>query len=175
MTTIHLPSGVAYDAATQDLLTPLIVRVGAPVSVAYGSPPSVSMTAGSPAVVPVRVVNTGKAEWQREVRGWFTNHQPASLIATWLSPNGLPVPGSVETYLSVDETMPGAGTSVLVSLVAPATAGHYLLVLDVVSPEHGALSALGSAPGIVRVTAAPALVQALAPTAPPAPSSAATE
>jgi hypothetical protein len=37
-------------------------------------------------------------------------------------------------------------------LAVPVTAGQYLLLLDVVTPESGSLAASGLEPSIVRVT-----------------------
>jgi len=38
------------------------------------------------------------------------------------------------------------------NIVAPAAAGEYLVVIDVIDPAVGSLAALGVPPGIVRVT-----------------------
>ncbi len=77
---------------------------------------------------------------------------PARLVATWVSTSGLAVPGAVTVILGEDAAEPGAVTSTLVPLVAPADPGSYLLLLDVVSPDHGPLSAVGSKPAMIRVT-----------------------
>jgi hypothetical protein len=42
--------------------------------------------------------------------------------------------------------------AVSLDVVAPDTPGDYLLLLDTISPNRGPLSALGSAPALVRVT-----------------------
>jgi hypothetical protein len=47
---------------------------------------------------------------------------------------------------------PGATASVDLALAAPAAAGEYLVVIDVIDPVVGSLAALGVPPGIVRVT-----------------------
>ena len=41
------------------------------------------------------------------------------------------------------------------ALSVPASPGEYLLILDVVTPEHGSLIAAGVEPTIVRVTVVP--------------------
>jgi hypothetical protein len=56
---------------------------------------------------------------------------------------------------------------VLLDLQVPEAAGNYLLLLDVLTPESGPMSALGSAPAIIRVT-----VNAAAPTPVAAPTAA---
>ncbi len=162
--TLHTPSGVAYDAATQALLTPVIVRVGGPVAVAYGAPGALAMPAGSTTSTAVRVVNAGSQAWDEETAtapelsadellAWLsTSRVPASLVATWVSTTGLPVPAPSSVVLGLAVGSPGGELAVILDLVAPETPGEYLLLLDVVSPVHGPLSALGSAPALVRVS-----------------------
>ncbi len=162
--TLHAPSGVAYDAATQALLTPVLVRVGGPVAVAYGAPGSLALGAGAGASLAVRVVNAGSEAWDQAadappagggeaILSWLrTARLPADLVATWVSPAGLPVPDPVPVVLDPAVAAPGGAVSVTVPLVAPAVAGDYLLLLDVASPAHGSLTALGNAPGLVRVS-----------------------
>jgi hypothetical protein len=161
--TLHTPSGMAYDAATQALLVPVIVHVGGPVAVAYGAPPSLAVTAGDVSAVAVRVVNAGSERWDM-VRPAAPIMQiedpaadglialPARLVATWVSADGLAVPEPVAVLLGRTVAEPGGVSSVLVELTAPATPGSYLVLLDVLSPSRGPLSALGSAPAIIRVT-----------------------
>ena len=162
--TLHTQSGMAYDAATQALLVPVIVRVGGPVAVAYGAPPSLATTAGADSGVAVRVVNAGSERWDKAVSpapGMMVIQAPgadrpaalpADLVATWVSAERLAVPEAVTVPL--DETMaePGGVSSILVPLTAPEAPGSYLVLLDVLSPSRGPLSALGSAPAIIRVT-----------------------
>lgn len=161
--TLHTPSGMAYDAATQALLVPVIVRVSGPMAVAYGAPSSLAVTAGATAGVAVRVVNAGSERWDKVMPaapitqiedpgadGLFA--PPARLVATWVSADGLAVPEPVTVFLGTTVAKPGGVSSVLVELTAPATPGSYLVLLDVLSPSRGPLSALGSAPAIIRVT-----------------------
>jgi hypothetical protein len=42
--------------------------------------------------------------------------------------------------------------AVTLGVEAPEAPGDYLLLLDVVSAAHGPLSAVGSAPAIIRIT-----------------------
>jgi hypothetical protein len=161
--TLHTPSGMAYDAATQALLVPVIVRVGGPVAVAYGAPPALAVTAGAVSGVAVRVVNAGSERWDKvlpvapimqveDPGGDQAIALPARLVATWVSADGLAVPEPVTVFLGKTVAEPGGVSSVLVGLTAPPTPGSYLVLLDVVSPSRGPLSSLGSAPAIIRVT-----------------------
>jgi hypothetical protein len=160
--TLHTPSGVAYDAATQALLTPVIVRVGGSVGVAYGAPASMSLPVGTTAFLPVRIVNTGAEPWDRyettppggdeELPNGRITRLPATLTATWISSGGDAVPAASSAIIDPEQSGPGGELEVTLGLEAPETAGEYLLVLDVVSPAHGPLSALGSSPALVRVT-----------------------
>ncbi len=161
--TLHAPSGVAYDVATQALLTPALVRVGGPVAVAYGAPASFAITAGVPAPVAVRVVNAGSESWDvdtdqppdgtaEEILSWLrTSRSPAKLVATWVSTASQAVPDPVTTVLDPTIAAPGGSAMVTLELQAPTAPGNYLLLLDVISPAHGPLSALGSAPALIRV------------------------
>ena len=73
-----------------------------------------------------------------------------------MSTTAAPVPAAASTEL--DSTIAGPGGSVAVALevTAPDSPGEYLLLLDTISPTRGPLSALGSAPALVRVTVTPA-------------------
>ncbi len=166
--TLHTSSGVAYDAATQALLAPVLVRVSGPVAAAYGAPASMAAAAGSLATLAVRVVNAGTEAWDvassvppaglaEDLLSWLrTSRLPAHLVATWVSTAGVQVPPPVAVALDPAASAPGGDAAMLVPIVAPAAPGDYLLLLDVVSPAHGTVSALGSEPGLVRVTVSPA-------------------
>lgn len=176
--TLHAPSGVAFDAATQALLTPVIVRVGGPIAVGYGAAPSLDIEAGAARTLAVRVANVGAEAWDdgaampsspapEDLLVWLrTSRVPAHLVATWVSAAGLPVPGPVTAVLDPSVFAPGGGAGIDLELVAPVDPGEYLLLLDVLSPSHGPVSALGSAPAIVRVTVSAALLPAPVPTLP---------
>jgi hypothetical protein len=180
--TLHTPEGVAYDAATQALLTPIIVRVRPALAVAYGAPANVVTTVGAQATVPVRVVNAGSKGWDLEVTAPQTRVAgehgviarttvlKANLVATWLSATGQPVPAAINVRLDDAVAKPGGSSAVDLALTAPAATGDYLLLLDVVAPSGGPLSAQGSEPAIIRVTVgeAPAPAATEAPKAPSA-------
>jgi hypothetical protein len=163
--TLHTPEGVAYDAATQALLAPVLVRVGGALAVAYGAPPTLALATGSTSDVAVRVLNAGSTGWAKDVpapraqvRGDGDHSTDRtrtilpSLVATWVSTDGHAVPTAVSVKLDKAVAGPGGSAVAVLSLQAPSVAGNYLLLLDVVTPDHGALSAKGSSPALVRVT-----------------------
>ncbi|MCJ7710859.1 MAG: hypothetical protein MUQ32_08505, partial [Chloroflexi bacterium] len=179
--TLHTAGGVAYDAATQALLTPVLVRVGGTMAVAYGTPGALALTVGDTKDIAVRVLNAGAVRWDQvvavqrsrvagdPVTAVRTTTRTPQLIATWLSVDGLDVPEPIRVQLDQEVAAPGEAADVILSLEAPAAAGSYLLIADVVAPGIGPLSAFGSAPAIIRVTVAeaPAQVPPLIPATPP--------
>jgi hypothetical protein len=180
--TLHAGDGVAYDAATQELLTPVLVRVGGPLSAAYGVIPDLTLSTGQSVQLPVRVANTGLLSWAMRsspaigdpTKLFVPDHQVtdemrARLVGTWVSTLGAAVPEPVAAALSAGGTRGGRQEVVSLDITAPSHPGTYLLVLDVATPERGTLSAAGSPPAIVRVTvtAAPSVAPAPGPTAPP--------
>jgi len=159
--TLHTPSGVAFDAATQALLTPVLVRIGGKIAVAYGAPATLTLAAGMTASVPVRVLNSGSEAWDLSVTlqpgqegdpGYHTSTFPAVLTGTWVSTTAAPVPAAVTADLDSSIAGPGGDVSVTLDVTAPGAPGVYLLLLDTISPSRGSLSALGSAPALIRVT-----------------------
>jgi hypothetical protein len=168
VTTVHDADGVAFDAGTQALVPAVIVRVSRPLSVAFGVAPTLVVTAGAMAPLAVRIANDGALAWAdtadpatlsddvvepRVIR----DHPTARLVARWvpLAVAGPTDPPTTEASRSVTVD-PGSEVTVTLGLVAPATPGSYLLVLDVDSPLHGSLAASGVRPGQVRVTVEPA-------------------
>jgi len=162
--TLHNPSGVAYDSATQSLLTPVLVRVGGPVAAAYGAPAAVTMATSEQASISVRVVNAGSEAWDgpsvsppaggaAALLYWLrTGNAPARLVATWVSVADNAVPDPVSTVLDSANAAPGGDAMVDINVVGPAVPGDYLLLVDVISPAHGALSAMGTQPALIRVS-----------------------
>ena len=169
--TLHTPDGVAYDAATQAMLVPVLVRVGGAMAVAYGAPATLSATAGVSVDLPVRVLNAGSSRWDQVLAAPLsrvasepedelrTTTVPPYLVATWVSADGLAVPAPLTVRLDDAVFAPGGSADALLGLEVPAEPGTYLLLLDVLTPESGPMSAMGGAPAIVRVT-----VNAAAPT-----------
>ena len=160
--TLHNGSGIAYDAATQALLHPVIVRVGGPYTAAFGAPAGLALAAGGHTTIAVRVVNAGSQVWDAitaappvesdSLLSWLrTSRTPPRLVATWVSTAGIAVPVPASRALSPAAAKPGGTDAVLLGLDAPPIPGEYLLLLDVLTPTRGALSTLGSAPALVRV------------------------
>jgi hypothetical protein len=163
--TLHTPEGVAYDTATQALLTPVLVRVGGSIAVAYGAPATLSVQAGGSASVAVRILNAGSTRWNAVLAGPKApdastpgaTAAPSAivlpqLVATWVSVSGNALPDPTTIPLPGDAWAPGGSTDVLLHVATPDQAGAYLLLIDVITPEHGPLSAQGSAPALIRVT-----------------------
>lgn len=162
--TLHDGDDVAYDATTQALLTPMLVKVGGPVAAAFGTASSVVLATGSPATLPIRVVNVGSKKWDTTVTAaptrisdepgvdLHTETLPARLVATWVSAEGKTVPAAVTRNLDEKVAAPGGQQSVHLEVTPPTEPGAYLLLIDVVSPAFGPLSAQGSAPAVIRVT-----------------------
>ena len=158
--TLHTPDGVAYDEATQALLTPVLVHVGGPFAVAFGVPATVIAGAGADATFAVKVLNAGSERWNAIVTTPAgADGEPGGsaivlpmLVASWVSITGSEVPGSTSVSLPGDAWAPGGSADVMLDVRAPAEPGSYLLLLDVVAPEHGPLSSLGGDPAVIRVT-----------------------
>lgn len=159
--TLHTPDGTAYDAATQALLTPVLVRIGGRIAVAYGAPAALTIPASMDVTVPVRVLNSGSEAWDVSLTlqpgqgggtGYHTSAFHAVLTGTWVSTTGAPVPAPSSAELDPSIAGPGGDVSVTLAVTAPSAPGEYLLLLDTISPARGSLSALGSAPALVRVT-----------------------
>lgn len=159
--TIHGADGLAYDAATQALIPALVVRVTGPLTAAYSAPATAMAGAGAPFSMAVRVTNLGNGPWGRAATTRSIGNaerEPAErsiLVGRWVDLGG----GAVGTTVgAATSTMlppgmaSGASVSLDLRLTAPAAAGEYLLVLDVVDPRTGSLAAAGVPPGIVRVT-----------------------
>jgi hypothetical protein len=157
--TLHDATGVAYDAATQALLSGVLVQVGGDLGARYLVSPTANVTAGAEFELRAGIANVGSTAWGHERLEIRPRHvddaEQATLVAHWvaLAPSGdgdalppdirLGLPAGLEFGQTARVTL--AGT-------APTTAGHYLLVLDVIDPELGSLTALGIEPGLVRVT-----------------------
>jgi hypothetical protein len=156
--TVHQPDGVAYDAATQALIPALIVRVTGSVTASYGTPETATAVAGKPFALDVRVTNLGRSPWGRAavVPGVGNPElEPAAratLVARWVDLGAVGSGGIAGSAMLPAGLAPGVSVAISFGLTAPATAGEYLLVLDVIDPDAGSLAALGVPPGIVRVS-----------------------
>ncbi len=159
--TLHDADGVAYDAASQAALPSLSVRVTGDPDGAILVAPTATLNAGTDVKLPVRVVNLGKTAWghgpivdSRDPDGGDPA-VGANLVGRWLSlEDGTLTPENARIGLTAG-LKPRVTVDVVLALAVPTSPGDYLLVLDVVTPEHGSLIASGVEPTIVRVTVVP--------------------
>jgi hypothetical protein len=92
--------------------------------------PSEALTAGEQQTLDVRVRNLGNATWR-----WGEDAEPEIRVAyRWYAPNGAITPEGLRTPLPAD-LGPGESTVVPVHVAAPAAAGAFRLVIDLVH-EH---------------------------------------
>jgi hypothetical protein len=157
--TLHEADGVAYDAATQALVRPLIVWVSGDVSAHYAVAPSTSVARGSELVLPVGVTNLGREAWRRpEVnrlrpRASQERARPATLTVRWIGLGQASGDGGPAALVALPAVVPSGRTaSVEAQITAPDIAGDYLLLLDVILPGNRSLAAEGVPPALVRVT-----------------------
>lgn len=161
--TLHDPDGVAYDAATQALLSPMLVRVVGPFDARVLATDSASLESGTNVALPVRVANLGTATWGEQAvvdhgrRGGGSPATAARVVGHWVALD----PGVSTNLSAVSASLPSAldpGTTADASLdlAVPVAPGQYLLILDVVTPSQGSLASIGVPPTMVRVTVLPA-------------------
>jgi hypothetical protein len=160
--TLHDPDGVAYDAQTQAMLSPMLVRVVGPFDAKVLATDAATLDAGTNVDLAVRVANLGTATWG-EVgvvdHGRPGGGSPATngrVVGHWVALDGgtsnlAPVDAALPSALK-----PGKTVDATLGLAVPATPGQYLLILDVVTPGNGSLASIGVPPTIVRVTVLPA-------------------
>jgi hypothetical protein len=164
--TLHDADGVAYDAATQALLPSLIVRVTGDFDGAIQVAPTAALKAGTGLALGIRVVNLGVAAWGHKAipptsnLSGYVKAEAATVVGTWipLSAGAAAPVDPAAPDLSARLTIalaPGKSADATIELTAPAAAGDYLLLLDIVTPEHGSLAAAGGNPTLVRVTVLP--------------------
>ena len=106
--TLHDADGVAYDAATQALVPPLIVRVTGDFDGAILAAPTAELVAGTKADLELRVVNLGRTAWGHLAIATPTNPvakaQPAMVIGRWIPLSAgavLPTDPAVRTPLPI--------------------------------------------------------------------------
>ena len=162
--TLHDADGVAYDAATQALVAPLLVRVVGDHDARVLATTATTLEAGTDVPLQVRVANLGKAAWGQAAvvdhgrPGGKIPATAAQLVGHWVALGVAPAeaaPATVVTTLA-PAVEPGRTVDAELALDVPTEPGEYLLMLDVVTPEMGSLAALGVQPAIVRVTVVPA-------------------
>jgi hypothetical protein len=159
VTTLHDREGVAYDAATQDLLPALVVRVTGPIAAVYEAPALVISAPATQLAIQVSVRNVGTASWgvpsavdPRRAGGRLELTGTNVLVARWIGLAGEPVATPERVASLAQNVSTGDTERVTLDLTTPAVLGDYLVLLDVVTPEHGSLAAAGIAPAIVRVS-----------------------
>jgi hypothetical protein len=166
--TLHDADGVAFDAATQETIPALVVRVTPALSATIGAPDRLTLHAAETASVPVTILNSGELPWyaplpegdpqaviDRLVQGTWG----AQLVGHWISlevvvdaADVAPVPDVVVDI----SASPGGIVTADLPITAPSEPGPYLLVLDVVSPIYGSLTNLGAPePTAIRVEVSP--------------------
>jgi hypothetical protein len=161
--TLHDPDGVAYDAATQALLSPMLVRVVGPFDARVLATDSASLESGTNVSLPVRVANLGTATWGEQAvvdhsrRGGGSPASAARVVGHWVALD----PGASTNLSAISASLPSAlkpGTTADagLDLAVPVAPGQYLLILDVVTPSQGSLASIGVPPTMVRVTVLPA-------------------
>jgi len=166
--TLHDADGVAYDAATQALLSAEFVRITGDFDGSISVVPAASLSAGTEAALGVRVKNLGKSVWGHGVIKTPSDQvrqvpaAAASVVARWVPlSSGAALDADPESqFASADLPIglaPGKTSDAWLYLSTPAAPGDYLLVLDIVDPQAGSLVASGAQPTVVRVsvTAAP--------------------
>jgi hypothetical protein len=195
--TLHDADGVAYDALTQAKFPALIIRVTGEVDAQIVAPSRAELEPGSASTLDLWVANLGKAAWGHgalqdpENPGSTVPATSARVSGQWVALGIAPediasaaAAGTVSGSLPAGQE-PGAVVDTALDLIAPTVAGEYLLLLDIVTPDHGSIVAAGVEPTIIRVSvkegaaapAAPAAAPAAstAPAASPAPAAVAAE
>ena len=133
---------------------------------------------GEATSLPLWVTNLGREAWgQKAVPGTKTidsrrlvGGSPATrarIVGSWVSLGGIDDPAQLDAAAAASVTptslppafAPRAVTKAGLVMFAPSTAGDYLLVIDIVTPEVGSLAAQGVEPVTVRVHVAPKPVE----------------
>jgi hypothetical protein len=157
---IHDSEGVAFDARTQERIPAFTVRVTGELSAVVSATDRLSVVAGARVDLPVTVANTGRLAWVsgelwQSVTGPLALPVPgesfSALVGQWLRLDGSGAASETVAARVTIQPPPGTTEEVLLALTAPAEPGTYLLVLDVVSPLYGSLTAVGGSPMVVRV------------------------
>ena len=187
--TLHDADGVVYDPVTQAQVPSLVVRVTGDTDAGIDAPDRLDLEPGAATDLPVWVANLGRTTWghvafedPRDPEG-KVKAEAAYVTGTWVA---LGAVDNAEQLAAADAASVSAAllpagfkaravTDVKLKLFAPSAAGEYLLVLDVVTPEAGSLTARGVEATIVRVTVAASDIPAESPADSPAVSEASPE
>jgi hypothetical protein len=183
---LHDEDGVAYDPVTQAQVPSLIFRVTGELDAGFDAPAWLDLAPGATVDLTVPVANLGKHTWghvafndPRDPEG-NVPAESARMTGTWVALGPLEDPAQVDAANAASVTsaeLPagfdtGSVATPNLRLFAPSVPGDYLLILDILTPEAGSLTARGVEPPIIRVTvradAAPADAPATAPSEAPA-------
>jgi hypothetical protein len=170
---LHDKDGVAFDAASQGMVSALIVRLTGPHDAVVVAPASVEIAPGAAHKMALWITNVGSSPWGAEAelgtRTEENSRKPTgSVSATHARVVGTWIPLGAGSQVEVDAAaaasvrpselpagfMPRSVTKVDVRMFAPSAPGDYLLMLDIVTPQVGSLTAQGVDPTIVRVRVA---------------------
>jgi hypothetical protein len=160
VTTLHGADDVALDASTQERIPALVVRVTGSLSAIITAPEHLAAVTGAALELPVAVLNSGAVPWgvvpevsdPEEPGSEIPLASQPQLVGHWLRLDDSGGAGGRDVARARVEPAPGATERTMLNLVAPELPGEYLLVLDVVSPLAGSLTAAGGDPVVVRVT-----------------------
>lgn len=164
--TLHDPSGVAYDAATQDAVPALLVQVTGELDAAIVVGGSTEVSPGATTVLPLWVANAGREPWGEpgDRRSQLDGGSPATaarVVGQWLAIGGDDPTRQAATSAATATGQlpaghePGATAEVELAMTVPTVAGEYLLVLDIVTPDGDSLVAAGRDPIVIRMTVSP--------------------
>lgn len=161
---LHDAEGVAFDAATQALFPPLLVRVTGELDAQVVAPARLEVARGTETTLDLWVANLGTGAWghgaisttldpegaapaaQAEVVGqWVALGGDADAIASAGAANvkSATLPAGLEAGVVVPQA---------VELAVPTVPGEYLVFLDIQVPGKGSLVANGLEPTVIRVT-----------------------
>ena len=186
--TLHDEDGVAYDPVTQAQVPSLIFRVTSDLDAGFDAPAALALAPGATADLQVPVANLGRLAWghvafddPRDPEGSVPD-ESARMTGTWVALGPLKDPAQEDAANAASVTAaklpagfkPGAVARPNLRLFAPTVPGDYLLILDVLTPEAGSLTARGVEPPIIRVTVSATAAPAVAPAETPAEAPAAT-
>ncbi|MEJ7748733.1 MAG: hypothetical protein WKF56_05495 [Candidatus Limnocylindrales bacterium] len=165
--TLHDAEGVMYDPATQAMLPSLIVRITNELDAEIIAPARIELEAGAATTVPLWAANLGKQPWGhaaiRNVKDpeRSTPATAARLTGQWISLGAFDDAAQAAASAAAVEpkTLPWAlapreMVPVNLDLAAPTVPGDYLLVLDILTPERGSITASGVEATIIRVRVA---------------------
>lgn len=183
---LHDKDGVAFDAITQAQLPALIFRVTGDLDAGFDAPAWLDLTPGATVDLSVPVANLGRHTWghvafddPRDPEG-SVPAEAARMTGTWIALGPLVDPAQEDAADAASVTsaeLPagfdtGSVATPKLRLFAPTVPGDYLLILDILTPEAGSLTARGMEPPIIRVTIRSTSEPAVAPSEAPAASEA---